>query len=159
MQGGHNIALHQCERCRKVLTCPGNVVGGAKHQQRCCWDMEALFSSFHIGKGGVGVAGGYCGLVWPFGGVLEVWAWRWVHCCQRLGTVKTPQIDDYKVWEALWGWWGVGMVVGMVVGFAAWVCRGCGGWCDRYFIARVHKNEKRPCKHWFTGLVVISKSS
>ena len=93
--------------------------------------------------------------VWGWQGVIVAWFghlvvfWRcghgrWVHCCQRSGTVKTPQIDDYKVWEALWGWWGVGMVVGMVVGFAAWVCHGCGGWCDCYFIARVHKNEKDP---------------
>ena len=117
MQGGHNIALHQCERCRKVLTCPGNVVGGAKHQQRCCWDMEALFSSFHIGKGGVGVAGGYCGLVWPFGGVLEVWAWEVGALLPALRNSKNPS-----------NWWlqSVGGIVGMVGGWH-------GGWHGGWF--------------------------
>ena len=28
----------------------------------------------------------------------------------------------------------------------------CGG---RVFVARVDENEKKPCKHWFTGLIVV----
>ncbi len=75
MQGGHNIALRRWGRCRKVLTCPGNVVGGAKRQQRRCWDMEALFSSFHIEKGGVG----WQEVIVVVG--LAIW---W--CCGRVGT-------------------------------------------------------------------------
>ena len=28
---------------------------------------------------------------------------------------------------------------------------------DHCFVARVRGNEKKPCKHWFTGFIVVAK--
>ena len=45
-------------KLQKPLPCPGNIVGGAKRHSTTLPGMEALFSIFHIGAVGVGVAGG-----------------------------------------------------------------------------------------------------
>jgi len=65
------------ESCRKMLPCPGNIVGGI---WRRCQAMEALFSNFHIGNVGMGIMGGCRGR--RFGhlvvsGTCGLWAGWW----------------------------------------------------------------------------------
>jgi len=47
--------------------------------QRRCQDMEALFSSFHVGDVGVGVVGGYRGR--RFGRLVMSWTCGACGCC------------------------------------------------------------------------------
>ena len=43
----------------------------------------------------------------------------------------------------------------MVVCWAIWWGCGVQVWRVGVFVIRVRKNVKKPCKHWFTGLVVV----
>src|ERR1700733_2353472 len=123
-----------------MLPCPGNVAGGAKRHPTTCRDMEALFSSFHVGDVGVGVVGGYSGR--RFGRLVMSWT-----CGASDVGVVLPELRNKKspVNQCLQG---VGDDVEVV-----------GGWCSRWlgslgvswtwrvvwsvFVARVHENLKK----------------
>jgi len=76
----------------------------------------------------------------------------WVGCCLSSRTKRTPCKPTFTGHAGLRGCCrGLAYPSVWLLGW----CHGCGGWCGHCFVARVHENEKKPCKRQFTGLVVV----
>ena len=140
---------------RKSLPCPGNTVGGAKHHLMTWPGHGSAFQKLprqRNGQGGLlGVVVAVSLAVWWYRG--PVVCRRCGYCCQSSGAKKNPINrrlqgiegggDVVLVWRScLFGRLGVLWTWSVV----------------RCFVARVHKNQKKPCNHWFTGLFVVAKT-
>jgi len=76
---------------KKRFRVPATSLEALSAIRRCCRDMEALFSVFHVGDVGVGVVGG-CHGCWV-DGLVASWMCgcrRWVSRCQSSGMEEKP---------------------------------------------------------------------
>ena len=124
----------------KMLPCPGNIAGGAKHRPTTLPGQGSAFQRLPCRRRGCGSVRELSSpLVWPFGVVADVWA-VWSRCfvarAQKKSLVHQCSQDGSGCVGVLYGRRG------------RWFGRLCVSWTRRaecsVFVARVHESKKKP---------------